>query len=248
MELALLDFDNTLTNSSSIVLKETILDIKKYTIDNKICIISNSSFNFLNEFKNNNLLNISFYSIKDSMGILDDKIIKSNISYLILNEILNKFSNSIYTGWTTNSINSYIYNYQDRLNFFYPLEKRIIIDKFDIDLPSFNFAININLKDEFINYLNEKNLGYEIIASDLKRIIIKIFAKDFNNLIIFKKIIKYFNPDITIGIGDSIENLSFINLCDEKIAMLNSNLAAKLKKTTKYDNDHNGCLRFLLNQ
>ncbi len=93
MELALLDFDNTLTNSSSIVLDETIKDMKTYLTNNKICIISNSSFNELNDFKNKNNLNLSFYSLKDLMGIIDEKEFNSLIDYNIINNIIKNIIN-----------------------------------------------------------------------------------------------------------------------------------------------------------
>ena len=247
MELALLDFDNTLTNSSSIVLDETIKDMKTYLTNNKICIISNSSFNELNDFKNKNNLNLSFFSLKDLMGIIDEKEFNSLIDYNIINNIIKKFENYIYTAWSTNSKNSYIYNFQDRLNLFYPKENKIIFNELNINLPTIYIAINIGCYDEFYSYLDSINLGYEIIAKDLKRNIVKIFNNDFKKEFVFKKIINYFNLK-TIGIGDNIDNLDFINLCDEKVSMKNSNLSNIIKKTTNYDLDNNGCLEYLINR
>ena len=248
MELALLDFDNTLTTNEGIILNETINDIKKYVINNKICIISNSSFNELNEFKNKNNLDISFYSLSNMKGLILNEILESELNYNLINDLFLKFKDYIYTAWSNDLLNSYIYNYQERLNFLYPKEKRIIINNLEKNINYIIIAINIGIYDEFYEYLNELNLGYEIIAKDLKRNIVKIFDKNFYNDIIFKKIIKSFNSDFTIGIGDSLDNLKFIDLCDEKIAMKDSILATKIKKTTKYDNNHNGCLDYLINR
>ena len=248
MELALLDFDNTLTNSNGKLLEETIKDIKKYTKDNKICIFSNSTYNELLKIKNDNLLDLSFYSLSNYMGIIDNKLLKSNIDHNQINDLINKFKDYIYTIWATDSINSFIYNFQERLSFFYPKEERLIIEKFNKDIPSISIAINIGCYDEFYEYLKNINLGYEIIAKDQKRNIVRIFEHKFQKEIIFNKIINYFKPEKTIGIGDGIDNLSFINLCDEKVAMKDSLLADKIKKTTNKTNDFNGCLDYLINR
>lgn len=248
MELALLDFDNTLTNSNGVLLDETIQDIKKYTKENKICIISNSTYNELLKIKNDNLLDISFYSLSNNMGLIDNKLVKSDLDYHLINEIINNFKDFIYTLWANDSSNSFIYNYQDRLSFFYPKENRIIINEFIKNIPSISIAINIGCYDEFYSFIEKLNLGYEIIAKDSKRNIVKIFNLDHQKNVLFNKIINYFKPDKTIGIGDGIDNLSFINLCDEKIAMKDSILAKELKKTTTKTNDFNGCLDYLINR
>ncbi len=248
MELALLDFDNTLTDSMGKLLENTIIDIKQYTEKNKICIISNSAFNELNKIKNEYDLDISFYSLSGLMGILDNELIKSNILKENINNIILKFKDFIYTAWTSNSINSFIYNFQDRLSFFYPKEERKIVNEFSEDVPSLTIAINIGCYDEFYQYLDELNLGYEMIAADLKRNIVRIFDKEFQKELVFNKIINYFKPEKTIGIGDGIDNLAFINLCDEKVAIKDSILATKIKKTTNLDNNHNGCLEYLINR
>lgn len=248
MELALLDFDNTLTNNKGIVLEDTILDIKKYTKDNKICIISNSSFNELNKFKCDYSLDISFFSLNNLMGSIDNKLYYSNIKFEKINEIIDDFKDYIYTIWSSNSFNSFIYNYQERLNFFYPKEDRMIFEKLDKDLPYLCIALNKGNDVLFFKKIKELNLCYEIIASDLKRNIIKIFNENFDKLSIFNNIIKYFNPNKTIGIGDGLDNLDFINLCDEKIAIKDSILSQNIKKTTNKDNNFNGCLDYLINR
>lgn len=245
MILALVDLDNTLTTSNGLILEETIKDINEFNKKNKLVIISTSYFNEIDNLLKKYGLKIDFYSISNNIGLIDNKIYKGNIN--LLNELIDKFDDAIYTLWSNDINNTYVYKYQDRLAFFYPKGNLIKLDSFNVNLPNIFIAISNDNIDNFINYINNNELNYNIIAKDLKRHIIRISPKNYSEFDFYKFIINKYKNYKTVGIGDSSSNLDFINLCELKIAMKNSELEEKLKIKTPLDNNSNGALNYLIN-
>ncbi len=247
MYLALVDLDNTLTTNEGIILNETIKDIIEFNKNNKLIIISTSYFNDINNILIKNNIKIDFYSISNNIGFIDNSFFKGAIKPSLLNSLLNNFDNDIYTLWSNDINNTYVYKYQDRLAFFYPKGNLIKIDKFNNDQANIFVAIANENIDNFINYINDNNLYYVITAKDSKRHIIRIAPKNYSELDFYEFIINKYKDYKTIGIGDSISNLDFINLCDIKVAMKNSELEKELKIKTPQNNNSNGALNYLIN-
>lgn len=245
MILALVDLDNTLTTSNGLILEETIKDINEFNNKNKLVIISTSYFNEIDNLLKKYGLEIDFYSISNNIGLIDNKIYKGNIN--LLNELIDKFDDAIYTLWSNDINNTYVYKYQDRLAFFYPKGNLIKLDSFNVNLPNIFIAISNDNIDNFINYINNNELNYNIIAKDLKRHIIRISPKNYSEFDFYKFIINKYKNYKTVGIGDSSSNLDFINLCNLKVAMKNSELEEKLEIKTPLDNNSNGALNYLIN-
>ena len=245
MILALVDLDNTLTTSNGLILEETIKDINEFNKKNKLVIISTSYFNEIDNLLKKNGLEIDFYSISNNIGLIDNEIYKGNIN--LLNELIDKFDDAIYTLWSNDINNTYVYKYQDRLAFFYPKGNLIKLDCFNVNLPNIFVAISNDNIDSFINYINNNELNYNIIAKDLKRHIIRISPKNYSEFDFYKFIINKYKNYNTVGIGDSSSNLDFINLCNLKVAMKNSELEEKLEIKTPLDNNSNGALNYLIN-
>ncbi len=245
MILALVDLDNTLTTSNGLILEETIKDINEFNKKNKLVIISTSYFNEIDNLLKKYGLEIDFYSISNNIGLIDNEIYKGNIN--LLNELIDKFDDAIYTLWSNDINNTYVYKYQDRLAFFYPKGNLIKLDSFNVNLPNIFVAISNDNIDSFINYINNNELNYNIIAKDLKRHIIRISPKNYSEFDFYKFIINKYKNYKIIGIGDSSSNLDFINLCNLKVAMKNSELEEKLEIKTPLDNNSNGALNYLIN-
>ena len=245
MYLALVDLDNTLTTKNGIILDETISDINLFNRTNKLIIISTSYYIEIDNLLKKYGIKTDFYSISNNIGFIDNKLFKGSIS--ILNDLINQFDNDIYTLWSNDINNTYVYKYQERLQFFYPKGNLIKIDSFNINLPNIFIAISNDNIDNFINYINNNELNYNIIAKDSKRHIIRISPKNYSEFDFYKYIIDEYKNYKTVGIGDSSSNLDFINLCDIKVAMKTSELEEKLEIKTPLDNNSNGALNYLIN-
>lgn len=245
MILALVDLDNTLTTSNGLILEETTKDINEFNNKNKLVIISTSYFNEIDNLLKKYGLEIDFYSISNNIGLIDNEIYKGNIN--LLNELIDKFDDAIYTLWSNDINNTYVYKYQDRLAFFYPKGNLIKLDSFNVNLPNIFIAISNDNIDNFINYINNNELNYNIIAKDLKRHIIRISPKNYSEFDFYKFIINKYKNYKIVGIGDSSSNLDFINLCNLKVAMKNSELEERLEIKTPLDNNSNGALNYLIN-
>ncbi len=245
MYLALVDLDNTLTMSNGIILDETINDINKFNKENKLIIISTSYYNQIDDLLKKYGIKTDFYSISNNIGFIDNKLFIGSIN--ILDDLISKFDDDIYTLWSNDINNTYVYKYQDRLQFFYPKGNLIKLETFDINLPNIFIAISNDNIDNFINYINNNKLNYNIIAKDSKRHIIRIAPKGYSEFDFYKFIINEYKDYKTVGIGDSSSNLDFINLCDIKVAIKNSELESKLEIKTPLDNNSNGALNYLIN-
>ena len=245
MFLALVDLDNTLTCSNGVILDETIKDINEFNRTNKLIIISTSYYSEIDNLLQKYGIKTDFYSISNNIGFINNKLFKGSIN--ILNDLIDKFDDNIYTLWSNDINNTYVYKYQDRLQFFYPKGNLIKVDNFNIDLANIFIAISNDNIDNFINYINNNELNYNILAADSKRPIIRISPKNYSEFDFYKYIINEYKNYQTVGIGDSTSNLDFINLCDIKVAMKNSELESKLEIKTPLDNNSNGALNYLIN-
>ena len=243
MFLAILDYDHTLTTNDGVLLDKTIMDINKFVLKNKLCILSEATFNELNEIIESHDLNCDFFSISSAKGKINNKLIFSSLNHNDLNFIINKYNNELYTAFFEDDNNSYVIKYQERLDLLYPKKNRQIITNISEDINSIIIAMNnINLEN-FYKDLDDLNLDYIILAKDKNRNLVKISSNKYSK----KSKIVYLLKDIykdcrTIGVSDSINDLDFVSLCDIKIAMKKSELESKLSITTDLDNSLNGCM------
>ena len=239
------DYDNTLAYNSNLSPK-TIDGISKIVKNNKLCILSFNSFDSM--LNNLNNLNCDFFSFSSNKGIINNKAIMNNISFKVINELFNKFNSYIYTFYAQNEEKTYIKNYQERLSAIYPKKNQVIIDNLDEDIESAFFAVGIEKADNFNDMCKNLCLEVNIIAKDKNRELVILKKNELKKKDIFKLCKKIYKNYETIGIGDSIEDLEFISLCDKKIAMKNGD--AKLKKecdiTTSFDSINDGCITALL--
>lgn len=241
------DFDNTLTNSKGILENNTIEDIKKLK-NNRLCIISYARYDKINKIICENQINCDYFSITSQKGLINNKLIDSKLDYKHINKLILKFSNSIYTAYTTDDDNPYVINYQERLNSIYPKGYKIV-NYLDSNINSIIFAINHPNHTNIYKALESLKLEYKILATDIKRDIVLISKNIYSKKDIVDIIKSTYKNCTTVGIGDSEIDYEFIKECDIKIAMKNS--CEKLKKLcdkiTELDCDNNGCLYELLN-
>lgn len=242
------DYDNTLAINGNLSIK-TINGILEITKNNKLCILSFSSFDDIINILNQNNINCDFFSFSSNKGIINNKTIINNISFEIINDLFNKFNPFIYTFYAQNEEKTYIKNYQERLSIMYPKKNQEIINKLDKDIESAFFAISIEESDNFNETVKKLGLDVLVIACDKLRELAIIKKNNLNKADIID-LCKMIYPNYkTIGIADSYDDFEFIKLCDIKIAMKNGDL--KLKKecdiTTSDTCSDDGCITALLN-
>ena len=243
--LCLMDFDNTLNTNNEFDLETKNL-LNSYLKNNKLCIISESSYNELYEFINKLNIKCDLYSTSDMKYNINGNIYESSFNNNILDEIINKFDDSIYTLYLKSNNQYYVYKYQERLELLYPKGYKMLNDISD----NINFivvALNINYKDEFIKYININNLFYDILGEDKNRILIRIKKDNFNKNDAYNLLINNYKNYITLGITDSYFDYEMIKNCDIKIAMINGD--NKIKEIadyiTEYDNNSFGAIKIL---
>lgn len=239
------DFENTLTNTRGILTTKTINDIKK--LNNKLFIITYSTYDEISNIIRKNSLNCDFFSIISQMGMINNKLESNKINHKILNTIIDEFSDYIYTAYTTDPLYSIVINFQERLTTLYP-KNFLEVEVLEKDVANIIIAINHPHHTSLYEALEYNNLSYKILASDSKRDIVLISKTTYSKADIAKMIKKTYNSYSTVGIGDSESDFEFIRHCDIKLAMKNADEELKklCDKTTELDCDNNGCMYELL--
>ena len=245
MYTILSDLDGTLLNDNNKIDNDDLSLLHKITKNNHLCIITNSNYLNLLKIISDYNLNVDFFSNTSNIARINNEYIKYEIKKEIINNILNKYEDYIYTAYTELD-KCYVFNYVDRIKSFYPSDVKII-NKIESDIPYLFIAISNDIKDSFIKNINELKIEYKIEGNDSKRTILILYKKKLKKKDIFKLLNDKYSDKKIIGISNSYYDIDYINLCDIKIAMNNSD--NKLKEIadiiTKYDNNSGGAIKEL---
>ncbi len=244
---AICDFDGTLTGKTGRLEESTILKIKDFTKNNKLCIASYNENSKLEEILKEYSISCDYYSFSSAIGYINNTYWYFPLSLTKINSLLKQMSSYIYTAYASFFNQVYIINYQSRLELFYPKGNRNIVDTIDTSITSITLAINKEGLSTFYALAKENELQYQTIASDKNRDILVISSMPTKKEII-SYIKKAYPNHMTIGIGDSSIDYEFIKHCDIKIAMLNAeeNLKKLCDKTTDLPNTEDGCMTELI--
>ena len=92
-------------------------------------------------------------------------------------------------------------------------------------------------------YVNIQRTVYK----DRNRELLMIYKHKISKALAIDMMKDTYCDEKTVGISDSYCDIDMINLCDIKVAMLNSDdqLKAACTHITKYDNNHGGAIKFL---
>ncbi len=243
----LLDFDGTLIRSDGTIEYNDVNLFKKIIEENNVCVVSSSSFNSLQKFKNKYKLNIDIVSTSSGVALINNKTITNLIPKIIINTLINEFNDYIYTAFGEYNEKAFIFKYHDRIKLLYPKKESYISNQLEFDVASITFVIKKTKASQFINKIETLELNYRIISSDRYRDVISIFRDSVSKSDAYYLLKdEYVNQKI-IGVSDSYYDIDMISKCDIKIAMLNGD--AKLKEIcdyiTEYDNDHGGAIKLL---
>ena len=248
MSYALLsDFDGTFVNDRMELDSYSLSFINEFLKENKICIVSTTSYSFLNDFTKRYNINCDIYSLSSGIARINDNVIMSLIPKKVINNFFTKYNDYIYTAYSESDKETYIFHYHERLDLLYPKVNRKIIDELPCDIPSLTIAISKNKITSFYEDLENLELNYRIIASDKNRDIINIYKSAVSKLDAVYLIKSEYPDKKIIGATDSYYDFDMISNCEIKIAMLNSDdeLKQNVDIITDYDNNNSGLFRKL---
>ena len=243
----LLDFDGTLIRSDGTIEYNDVNLFKKIIEENNVCVVSSSSFNSLQKFKNKYKLNIDIVSTSSGVALINNKTITNLIPKIIINTLINEFNDYIYTAFGEYNEKAFIFKYHDRIKLLYPKKESYISDQLEFDVASITFVIKKTKAGQFINKIETLELNYRIISSDRYRDVISIFRDSVSKSDAYYLLKdEYVNQKI-IGVSDSYYDIDMISKCDIKVAMQNAD--SKLKEiadyVTVFDNDNGGAIKLL---
>lgn len=247
MYTILCDFDGTLVMDNGQIDPNYLELLHNICNTNHLCIVSSSSFDILNKFKEKYNLKLDIFSSSSNIALVDNEIIVNKISSIIINTLLDQFNRQIYTAYSEDNNNTLIFKFQDRLDLFYPKLNREIINKVSSDRPSFTFVIANEASDKFKDKIRALHLSYKSLAKDNNREIINVFITPISKSDGYYILLDKYKSDKVIGISDSIFDYDMFEKCDIKIAMRNGDLELKKRSDiiTKYDNNNSGAIRAL---
>ena len=243
----LLDFDGTLIRSDGTIENNDVILFKRIIEENNVCVVSSSSFNSLQKFKNKYKLNIDIVSTSSGIAVINNKTITNLIPKIIINTLINEFNDYIYTAFGEYNEKAFIFKYHDRIKLLYPKKESYISNQLEFDVASITFVIKKTKAGQFINKIETLELNYRIISSDRYRDVISIFRDSVSKSDAYYLLKdEYVNQKI-IGVSDSYYDIDMISKCDIKVAMQNAD--SKLKEiadyVTVYDNDNGGAIKLL---
>ena len=246
----LTDFEGTLITDKGILNDMDLLRLRDILASgNHICIVSNTSFDQLKEFKTKYSLNIDILSIMSGVAEINNKILKNKIPAFILNKIYEEFNEYIYTAWASDDEKTYIYKFQDRLDPLYPKSNREIVNDFNVEVPSAIIAISKEIADKFNDYINQLGILILPLGGDSNRSLFRIYRGSSTKADSYYLMKNAYNDEKIIGASDSFVDYDMIEKCDIKIAMKNGD--QKLKDAadfiTEYDNNEGGLIKLLDN-
>lgn len=243
----LLDFDGTLIRSDGTIENNDVNLFKRIIEENNVCVVSSSSFNSLQKFKNKYKLNIDIVSTSSGVALINNKTITNLIPKIIINTLINEFNDYIYTAFGEYNEKAFIFKYHDKIKLLYPKKESYISNQLEFDVASITFVIKKTKAGQFINKIETLELNYRIISSDRYRDVISIFRDSVSKSDAYYLLKdEYVNQKI-IGVSDSYYDIDMISKCDIKVAMQNAD--SKLKEiadyVTVYDNDNGGAIKLL---
>ena len=243
----LLDFDGTLIRSDGTIENNDVNLFKRIIEENNVCVVSSSSFNSLEKFKNKYKLNIDIVSTSSGVALINNKTITNLIPKIIINTLINEFNDYIYTAFGEYNEKAFIFKYHDRIKLLYPKKESYISNQLEFDVASITFVIKKTKAGQFINKIETLELNYRIISSDRYRDVISIFRDSVSKSDAYYLLKdEYVNQKI-IGVSDSYYDIDMISKCDIKVAMQNAD--SKLKEiadyVTVFDNDNGGAIKLL---
>ena len=243
----LLDFDGTLIRSDGTIENNDVNLFKRIIEENNVCVVSSSSFNSLQKFKNKYKLNIDIVSTSSGVALINNKTITNLIPKIIINTLINEFNDYIYTAFGEYNEKAFIFKYHDRIKLLYPKKESYISNQLEFDVASITFVIKKTKAGQFINKIETLELNYRIISSDRYRDVISIFRDSVSKSDAYYLLKdEYVNQKI-IGVSDSYYDIDMISKCDIKVAMQNAD--SKLKEiadyVTVFDNDNGGAIKLL---
>ncbi|MDE7100293.1 MAG: HAD hydrolase family protein, partial [Anaeroplasmataceae bacterium] len=201
-----LDLDQTLTNDQEKILNETKDFLKQYA--SSIYILTEDTCDKANSIIQNKDIKI--------ISVLENKMLYNNQSFCpkflekeMINHLLKKIP--IITAYTISSVTEII-SYQARLKLFYPNTFLKLIHQLDHNVSFLILAIEKKYYHEL-----EKELAsafIQIMGEDSNKYILKITACPSTKEDWIKRVKK--SP--ALGIGDSLQDYSFLKHCDYSVA------------------------------
>ncbi len=242
-----MDFDGTLVDDNKEIKKEHLKMLNDFLVNNNICIVSSEPYQSLLNFKNKYNLNIDLFSSSSGISNINGELIINNLPASIINLLFETFNNDIYTAYGETLDKSYVYKYQERLEALYPKNNREIITNLEDDIPSFTFAIQNNITNDFIELLNQLNIDYKILAQDKNRDIFQIYRNNISKVDAYYLIKKAYPNKKIVGISDSYYDFDMMEKCDIKVAMINGDDKLKFNCdcVTKVSNNEGGAILIL---
>lgn len=243
----LLDFDGTLIRSDGTIEENDCLLLKKIIEENNVCVVSSSSYNSLQKFKNKYKLDIDIVSTSSGIALVNNKTITNLIPKIIINTLINEFNDYIYTAFGEYNEKAFIFKYHDRIKLLYPKKESYISNQLGFDIASITFVIKRTQSMQFINKIETLELNYRIISSDRYRDVISIFRDSVSKSDAYYLLKDEYPDKKIIGVSDSYYDIDMMSKCDIKIAMQNgdSNLKEIADYVTELDNDHGGAIKLL---
>lgn len=163
----------------------------------------------------------------------------------------------INNAWYSVGNNIYIYNRIPKLEAMYHIDNKTNViegayDDEDIEVPmSVMFVVNTVYKERFENYINDlSNIKYRNIGSDKKNSVYEISQSKLDKVLALMKILSFYHidPKEVIAIGDGDNDLGMLEFAGLGVGMKNSSsiIRQNIKTITKYDNNHEGVYKFLV--
>jgi len=243
----LCDFDGTLIKSDRTIDKDALITLKKLLIDNHFCIVSQSSISELLTFINYYDINCDLFSLSSNILFINGEYQMDLIDSKLLNRIITKYKNNIYTLWSETVNKTYIYNYNERVELIYPKINRTVVHMIPENLCEVTVAINNEVSESFKQEILDNNLYYSSYAKDKHRELLMIYKHKIDKSYAIEVYKDYYNDKKIVGISDSYSDIDFISQCDIKIAMKNAD--EKLKNNVEYitplTNNESGAIKFL---
>ncbi|MCR5113642.1 MAG: HAD hydrolase family protein [Acholeplasmatales bacterium] len=244
------DFEGTLITDNGSIKESDLFTLRDLIREgNHICIVSSASFDRLKEFKIKYSINIDILSIISGVAEVNGKIYQNKIPAYVLERIYDEFHKFIYTAWASDDENTYIYNFQERLDPLYPKANRVICDKFGIEVPAAIIAIAKEKADQFHDFVNDIGILVMPLGGDTNRSLFRIYRGSSSKADAYYLMKNAYNDTKTIGATDSIVDLDMLKKCDIKIAMKNGDPEIKdaADYVTEYDNNEGGLIKLLDN-
>lgn len=252
------DMDGSILNDNEDVSSYSISLIKEISKNHIFCLVTSNSLNKVLPIYNK--LGLDTFIACRNGGLIINPNYDKSFSFVIDKKdfliFFNDLKSIITSCFYKCNNNVFCYNFDERYKIIMPFSSNNIVNSGDfndlnlLDSTNIFFIINPMNCILFENYFSNKNLRIECLGKDAKRAIyiISHFKASKLNATSFLKNIYSF--DKSIGFGDSIVDVDFLNECDFPFIMKNTSLKTNFK-VTKYTNNEDGVAKeleeFILN-